>query len=214
MLDQIDPQRKDPDMDLPPQGIELYWKDGTATGVFYCSKCRTVFTDKQAADGCHGERKCACGSLLERNYQSQCDDCRNKEWQERQIKTEFDRYTNARKVTAEEYLAALKMLGVEQMVFDGDKYHESLEEFIGGLDDEEEKRLPYIWACRDIGVRKATTEDITCSLLENMWEDADESDLNGMDELQAAIDKFNEANAGIHVWEPDYSTAILIGDTE
>jgi hypothetical protein len=43
-----------------------------------------------------------------------------------------------------------------------------------------------------------------------MWEDAELGDLNGVDELQAAIDAFNKANRPVVCWMVDYSTAILI----
>ena len=52
----------------------------------------------------------------------------------------------------------------------------------------------YAWACRDIGVRLATTESMIESILDEMWEDADENALNGVEELEAAVCAFNEAN--------------------
>ena len=43
-----------------------------------------------------------------------------------------------------------------------------------------------------------------------MWEDAAVDDLNGVDELQTAVDAFNEANKSVTVWMVDCSTAILV----
>jgi hypothetical protein len=68
----------------------------------------------------------------------------------------------------------------------------------------------YVWACKNIGVPLATTESLYENLLENMWEEADVNDLNGVDELEDAVTAFNEANKSIHVYHPDYSKAILI----
>jgi len=53
---------------------------------------------------------------------------------------------------------------------------------------------------------------VTCNLLDNMWDDADTSDLNGVEELEAALKAFNEANESVQMWEVDYSTAIMVQD--
>ena len=94
------------------------------------------------------------------------------------------------------------------MLYDGNEYFNGLEELEGDYFD---SALPeYVWACKDIGVTQATTDSLYENMLENMWEDADVNDLNGVDELEAAVTAFNEANANISVWEPDYTIAVLI----
>lgn len=65
-------------------------------------------------------------------------------------------------------------------------------------------------AAKNIGLRKATTEDLIERVLEGAWEDADSDDLNGLDELQTAVNAFNEANSGIDVYMVDYSEAIVL----
>jgi hypothetical protein len=50
--------------------------------------------------------------------------------------------------------------------------------------------------------------------LENGWEDMDESDLSGLDELKAAVEAFSEANKGVLAWHPNYTLAVRMrGET-
>jgi hypothetical protein len=171
------------------------------TGIFYCSECRVVHPNKEQAEWCHGERLCACGSKVTQGYfQRLCSECDRKEWREKEAKREQERFDAAKKITAAEYDGA--------HVYLGDKYFDSVEEAIDEFLEGQEPE--YVWACTDHGIRKAELEDVTQSIVENMWEDADTNDLNGLDELQTAIDAFNKANESLQMWEPDFSTAILV----
>jgi hypothetical protein len=182
------------------QALELYKKDGTPTGVFYCSECQIVFHSENEAQRCHGERICPCGTKVEDRYGNLCSACRTKEWREKDAAKERERFDKAQKITEAEYTG--------DMVFLDDKYFPDV---AYAIDDYLEGQEPeYVWACKDIGVPRASSEGIIENLLDNMWEDADSSDLNGLAELDSAIDAFNEANEGIHVYVPDYSTAILV----
>lgn len=186
------------------EAVELYRQDGTATGVFYCSECRAVFSNEEQARLCHGERLCPCGEKSESRYSLQCSKCSREKFAKESRQREADRFEKAAKITEAEY--------GEGMVFDADQYYDSVEDAIDGyLDDQKPE---YVWACRDIGVRPATLDGLIEDMLDGMWEDADHYDLNGIDELQKAVDAFNEANRSIHVWEPDYSRAILVGDNQ
>lgn len=182
------------------EAIELYKRDGSPAGVFYCSECRCVFKTEAEAANCHGERLCACGKRIERRFYAQCDDCQSKDWREKSAAEEFARYNKAAKITASEYKG--------DMVYDSDRFYESIEEAIDAYDEGEEPE--YVWACKDVGVPRASSDGIVEQLLENMWEDADSGDINGLEELDAAIAAFNEANRSIHVYQPDYKTAIIV----
>jgi hypothetical protein len=185
------------------QAIELHkFESGEykATGVFYCSECRCVYPNEAAADNCHGEHICDCGNRIDQRYYAKCSACQSKQWKEEQDAKERERFEKAEKVTYADYKGG--------MLFDGDRYHDDLEALEDHLFD---APLPeYVWACKDVGVPKANSESIIENMLENMWEDADHNDLNGLAELDAAIDAFNAANESINVWEPDYTTAILL----
>lgn len=186
------------------EAIELYKKSDQGNivpcGVFYCSECRSVYGSATDANNCHGDRLCECGQKIELRYRNKCNACHSKEWHQKSAATEFAKYEKATKITYSEYKGG--------MIYDADKYYEDLESALDGYDEGQEPE--YVWACKDIGVVKATTESLYENMLENMWEDADVYDLNGVDELEAAVAAFNEANKSISVWEPDYSTAILV----
>lgn len=183
------------------EAIELYKADGTATGIFYCSECRIVHASKEQAEWCHGEHLCACGKKITQGYfQRTCSECAGKEWRAKEAAKEAERFEKATKIAESEYDG--------DHVMDGDSYYESVDD---AIDQYEEGQEPeYVWACKTHGIPMVDMGTVTCNILDNMWEDADESDLNGIEELQAALDAFNEANKSIQLWEPDYSTAILV----
>jgi hypothetical protein len=182
--------------------IELFKADGKSAEVFYCSQCRIVHRTQEEAEFCHGERICACGKKIEsiHSRQIKCSDCDGLEWKEKERKREAERFEAAIKIKAADYSG--------EHVYCGDSYYDSVDEAIDQFLEGQEP--DYIWACQDKSLPTVDLEDITCNLIDNMWEDADTSDLNGIDELEAALTAFNEANKSIRMWEPDYSTAILI----
>jgi hypothetical protein len=184
------------------EAIELYRKDGTATGVFYCSECRAVFPNEGQAQLCHGERVCECGKKIESRYSSSCNECWRAKSEAERNKKESERFEAATKIAWADYKGG--------MVFDGDRYFDDLE---GLKDHYEGETMPaYVWACEDYGLSKASPDSIYENMLDGMWEDADEGDLNGREELEAAIAAFNKANESISVWEPDYTTAIVVAE--
>ncbi len=178
--------------------IELFKQDGTTAGVFYCSECRRVYSTEKDAKWCHGDRICSCGKKINNNYRHECDECDIVEAQERSRKQESDRFEKAKKITEAEYTG--------DHVYCGYQYYESVEDamdqFLEGQEPE------YVWACRTHGIPKIDLEDCTTNIMDNMWDDADYDDLNGVEELEAALAAFNKANESIQMWEPDYTTAI------
>jgi hypothetical protein len=189
------------------EAIELYKKkeDGTMApcGIYFCSQCRIVHLDKESAEWCHGERLCVCGKKIESMYYRstrKCDECEHKDFTERERRAEAKRFESATKITEAEYKG--------EHVYLDDEYYDSVEdaidEYLVGQEPE------YVWACADHGIRTVDVEDVLTDILENMWEDADYTDLYGVDELEAALKAFNEANKSIQLWEPDYTTAILV----
>lgn len=184
--------------------IELFHADGKSSGIWYCSECRSVHTQQRTAQSCHGVTHCEdCGKELGKRqpyYRTQCDECSNKAWQEKQTKEEFERYTKAVKIKASGYTGP--------QVFFADRYYETVEDAIEDCD----KPPEYMWAAKDIGLKKATMEDLVDHILEEAWEDADIDDLNGIEDLQKAIDAFNEANAAVSVYMVDYNEALVLDE--
>jgi len=185
------------------EAIELYKADGKPAGVFYCSQCRIVYTTKEQAEWCHGERLCVCGNKVTKgHFQHMCEGCSRKDWHDKEEAKEAERFEKATKIKASDYAG--------EHVFCGDQYYDSVEDAVDQFLEGQEPE--YVWACQDSHLPNVDLEDVTCNLLDNMWDDADTSDLNGIEELEAALKAFNEANESVQMWEVDYSTAILVQD--
>jgi len=180
--------------------VELFNQDGRAAGVFYCAKCRVVHRTADEAEQCCQPRHCACGKEIER-YSIGCDECwkskRDREYAERIAKAveveNWDGWVNAE-------------FGPR------DGWFESVEDLIEWAEGDDRKLPEFVFCGRDRGVRKADISDVTTLILDDMWEDADEDSLYGVAELEAAIEKFNEANTGIPVWEVDYTRKVRVAD--
>lgn len=182
------------------EAIELYKKDASPAGVFFCSVCRSVYATKDQAEWCHGERICACGKKVRQGYfQRKCDECQGKEWREKEAAKEAERFEKATKIKASDYTG--------DHVMCGDKFYDSVEDAIDQYLEGQEPE--YVWACEEHGIPTLDLDDVLCNVVENLWEDADTSDLNGVEELEAALNAFNKANESLQMWEVDYSTAIL-----
>lgn len=94
----------------------------------------------------------------------------------------------------------------------GDDYYHSMDDLICFLEDNEGEWPEYVWAAKPQRViGEFTVFDICESYIDaNGWEEMDESDLHGVDELKAALDKFTEANAGVLSYQTDYKVAVLL----
>lgn len=174
--------------------IKLYHQDGKPSGVFYCEKCRCVKRTEEEANECCQPYICKhCGKETGRNYWTICHECEAL----RDAQQEADRFQKAQKLTE-----------WNSWVYDGAEYYESVEHYLETRDD-----LPipaYVWACKENRFAIADVSDITDRIEENGYEDFDADDLKGMDDLKAAIEKFNEANKDVVSYEPDYGVAILL----
>ena len=184
--------------------IELYKKleDGTmkACGIFYCSECRLVYNTEDEANWCHGNHLCACGNKVTQSYRRICDECQSKEWREQESNRETERFEKATKIHESEYRG--------DHVYDNDQFYDCVEDAIDGY--AKGQKPEYVWACKEVSLPRADLEDVTSNLLDSMWEDADTSDLNGVEELESALEAFNKDNESIQMWNVDYSTAILV----
>jgi hypothetical protein len=195
---------KEIDLNRGNSAIELFHGDGKPSGIWYCSECRAIYNQQRMAESCHGITHCEdCKKELENRqpyYRTQCDECERKKRMEKWEKKEFERYTKSVKIKASEYTGP--------QVFFNNTYYETPEDAIDGCD-----QLPeYIWSAKDVGLKKASIDDLIDHILENAWKDADVDDLNGIEELQEAIDTFNELNSGVSVYMVDYNEAIVLDE--
>lgn len=183
--------------------IELYHQDGKSTGVFYCTQCRCVKRTKEEADKCCEPTKCQyCGKESGRQHYLACESCDRAN----QAKKEADRFEKAEKKT--EWGGWVYLEGTGR-----DGYSESLSDFWDNWEsdhDEGDEKPAYVWACKKNHFAVADVSDITERIADDGYEDFDADDLNGLEELKAAIEKFNEANKDVVSYEPDYGVAILL----
>lgn len=113
---------------------------------------------------------------------------------------------------AERFAKAKKVDSWDGGVFYGDEYFASMDDVIDHLASNGDEWPEFVWAAApkrvitDLRVSEVVEGDIS----DRGWEDMDTSDLDGVDELQAALDKFVEANKDVVSYELDYSTAILM----
>lgn len=94
----------------------------------------------------------------------------------------------------------------------GDRYFATMEELCDHLANEESEWPEYVWAAKPQTVigSLAVADVVENQISDRGWEDMDTSDLNGVAELQTALDQFVEANASVQSYEPDYRTAVLL----
>lgn len=148
---------------------------------------------------------CACGKPTLNRFSRQCAECDNRDWKERMAREEAERFEKATKIHAADWKG--------DQVYWKDEYFSSIEDLIESYDSDliDGTPLPtYVWATVDRGVPKVDVEDLLDRVVEGMWDDAGYDDLNGVDELQAAVYSFNLANNGVTVYMVDFSTAILL----
>ena len=193
--------------------------DGSVRTLYACAKCSGhVYKTKESADACCGVKKCArCDGPLDRSWSmsgvTQCSKCDFADFQRREDEKEAARFAAARKVR-----------GHDGPVFSGgaggnDGYFRDLEELLDELASREDGEAwpTYAWACHD----NPTVHIDYDRIIENATQEApdgfESSEALGEAELRAAIDAFNEANAGpgsARSWTPNYELAILLPTRE
>jgi hypothetical protein len=181
---------------------ELYLKDGRTAGIFFCGQCRIVASSRTFAEDCCQNYKCeSCGKDTGGRSYTKCATCINAE---RKAK-EAERFAKAEKLTKWDGWVFCEGLGV------GNGFFESIEDMISDIGEDGDESLPeYVWACEANHFVCADVSDITERIADNAYEDFDVDDLGGLDELSAAIDKFNEVNKDVVSYEPDYTKAVLL----
>lgn len=175
--------------------------DGAAVpaGVWYCEGCRKVSNDQRLAEECCKPRFCACGAPTS-GYWTICGGCIHK----KELEKEAAKFEAAAK--SAEYDGPFYCDGL------GEEFFRDIESLEDTLEFEAVRPL-YVWCCNKLPVVKLDVNDILDGLCDDAYEDFDPDDLDGIDDLRAALVRFNAANEGVTKWEPDYSRARLLGPT-
>lgn len=167
--------------------LELFHKDGTTTGIWYCRECRTVHRTQPAADACCRPMLCPCGAEASK-YRTVCQPCLNRLDEER----ERARFEAAGKVTK-----------WDGPVFRGDSFYWSVDD----IDDPPS----YVWTAVGEPFVCVDLDGILETIAVEAYEDFEPiRELNGLPELKCAIDRFEEANKNLLVYRPNHKLALVL----
>ena len=170
------------------------------TRVYACGKCGHVKSSDVEAESCCRPSICPCGKNPNDPGWTLCNDCRRS----KEIERERARFEKAEKVTAWD--------GPVYLEGAGNEFFSDLEEFLQWWQDEavdwDGEPPAYVWTCHVRNTVSADVSDITEHI---EWpEGMEDAELKGLDELRAAVDAFNAANAEFKSWEPNYKRALIL----
>lgn len=179
---------------------ELYHKDGTSAGVYYCEKCRCVGASVAAAEDCCRPNKCdRCGREVNR-YHYRCDEC----WKLDRARQEQERFEKAEKLTEWDGWVFCDGWGESG-------YFESMETFMDDVEGSGPDCAPeYVWTCKPMAFVRVDMRSILSQIEDDSYDGFDAETLNGIDDLEKAIGEFNERNKDVLSYEPDFTKAVLI----
>ena len=189
----------------------LHKPDGTPTEVSVCGVC-----GKLAGHGKFdiSEKCCSCwecGKPLEKDaqhydhYHQECD-------RARRAQIDMQRLEKAELVDG--YDGPVYFEGGHGSF--GDGYFADVDEFVEWLDDQDDQDRPeFVHCCESSPVAQLNLDSILESACEESFEDA-EDHLNGREELQKAVDVFNEANKALLTWDWDMKRKVRVpkGDSK
>lgn len=181
----------------------LYFEDKSPSGLHLCTACDMSYRNERLAIRCCTCSK--CGKPTGLRARSFCDSCTLENIKER----EADRFEKAEKIQEDGWNSFVYL---EDTGNDG--YSSSIEAFRDSWDydhDPEDDFPSYVWACKPVQFVKAEIDSILDRICENAYEDFDPNyDLNGIKELEDALEKFVKVNEKVCAYEPDYTKAILL----
>jgi hypothetical protein len=180
--------------------MQLFHQDGKPSKAWYCPECKLVKANQKDAERCCQPVICDCGKEVEEKYWTACNACRKLKDEARE-KARFD--------------AAEKVTDWDGPVYsDGLGYNDGYFSELDALyEDIEPEDLPnYVWCCDS----DPTVSLSIGSFLDNIEfpENQDEHDLDGLKELQEALDIFNDKNKNVTTWTPDYKRVYVIRSEE
>jgi hypothetical protein len=182
----------------------LHKPDGTKTDLSACGVCGKLARGVTNFD--ISEKCCTCYDcgkpLGEERYVSNIIYCRNCD-SKRRAKVEADRLEKA--TVLENYDGPVFWDGGHGSY--GEGYYENADE----LSEDDDFEGEYAYACTSRCLI-LDLDNVLENLCEEMHEDAID-DLNGVEQLQAAVNVFNEANKSVLTYDVDYKHKVRIERT-
>ena len=123
---------------------------------------------------------------------------------------------NAHKKDLERFEKAEKVTECDEGVFYEDLYFATLDELFDHFKCQGGEPPKYVWAAQGEPVISSLSvaEVVESDVSDRGWEDMETSDLNGIDELQKALDQFVEANRTVKSFHANYAKAVLLNPSE
>lgn len=181
---------------------ELYLKNGQATKIFFCEKCRNVSRTKSIAEECCKPVTCECGQEVKEKYWRKCSNCRSKE----RSKKEQQIYDNAEKIFAANCNEPVYCL-------DNDTYYQDIDYLIEEIEGENEEDLDKnvkVYCCHEVSFVAVDWDVLVDTIYTNAYEDFDSDDLKGIKELKEAIKEFENKNKNTISLMPNYKKAVKL----
>lgn len=182
--------------------IQLIRPDsGQPADMWACGKCNRLCQCKEVVETCCSPCR-TCGKPPKPTGMGTCWECRSNEFAASERVRLANLASKAKRdpewsgwVFSDEYSGG------------SDGFFDSPEEFMEQLNDDIDRdpdlgRPEFVWATVSRPIVNIGVDDVLGLITEDRPENWDESDLNGVDELKAAIDAFNAANPAL-MYEPD-----------
>ena len=177
-----------------------------------CSNCQRVYIDKEVADKCCLCLRCknlivaddlTTQALYAPLYHTKCENLNREDFEQSRIDK------------------AEKLEKWNSWVFWNDKFYPDVDSFLdenytecekigGGTEDVLLNDLPeYIFCCKEVPFRKVYLDSIISEICEDSYENA-EDDIVGQEDLEKALNKFNELNKSLKSYEPNYNKVVKV----
>lgn len=171
------------------EAMRLKDSSGVDIDVWTCSRCKLLSRDQQEAEKC-----CTClGCGKPTDHLScWCEEC----WQKNE--------------QAKEAEAVSKAQQVDPATYDGPVYNPKIDYYAQSLADGLDMwpDLEYFWACTVSPVVNLVLGEILEEQTQEAPDGFDVDDLDGLEDLEVAVAKFNDLNKDVVKWEPDYGRVI------
>lgn len=172
----------------------LFTPDGRPSGIFICEKCSKVSRVQELAEECCKQKMCACGSPITTQYSFTCDPCRKlKELEREQLDLDKALEVDLDKINwhAAYYSDAAGGYG-EGYADDMEIMLDIIAQNLDELEPEDRPKEIIIWQCKRMPLCDFNSDVITDRI--ELIDGLEDYEFEGLDELDEALRRFNEAN--------------------
>ena len=198
---------------------ELFTAGGEPSGLWQCAACKRVSLVAIAAEECCRPYKCdMCGCEIPRKlYRTRCSDCIEKADRAR-MRERMDRAQRLDRETPycpeQEWFWCEHGSSRNEGYGSWDELMEAAEEWLRETDPADRPEHIVMWVAGTEPLVKVNSMWLTEHIADNAWDEFDIDDLNGLDELEEALRKFNEANSSLFLFKDLWQQYYLVPVSE